>query len=84
MEVLRDRFDDLMTEVIRVYLVTNLGYALSLHFVDRLEKNGKINADEKFRHKDVIENEDGELRTEDVTENLKKDIRGSIFKEKEV
>ena len=42
-EVLMDRFEDMVTEVDRIELGTNLKYALSLQFVDRLEKSGKIN-----------------------------------------
>ena len=32
-------------------LLTNLKYAMSLQFVDRLEKNGKINLEEILRLK---------------------------------
>ena len=74
-EVLMDRFEDMVTEVDRIELATNLKYALSLQFVDRLEKSGKINTGEKLRLKDVIEDENGEPRAGDVTEKLKKELR---------
>ena len=74
-EVLMDRFEDMVMEVDRIELATNLKYALSLQFVDRLEKSGKINTGEKLRLKDVIEDENGEPRAGDVTEKLKKELR---------
>jgi len=54
-EVLMDRIGDIVTEVSRMDVVTNLEYAMSLQLVDRLEKSGKINSSEKLRVKDVIE-----------------------------
>ena len=65
----------LVTEVDRIELVANLKYALPLQFVDRLEKSGKINTGEKLRLKDAMEDENGEPREGDVTENMKKELR---------
>ena len=73
-EVLMDRFEDIFTEVRRVYFVTNLEYALQLQFVDRLEKIRNINSNEKLRLKNLIENEDRKLRAHDVTEKSMKEL----------
>ena len=70
-----DRFKDMVTEVDKIELAANLKYALSLQFVDRLEKSGKINTGEKLRLKDAMEDENGEPRAGDVTENMKKELR---------
>jgi len=59
-DVLMEIFEYMVTEVRKVDLVTNLEYALSLQFVDRLEKSGKKNSIEKLRLKDVLKTEDGE------------------------
>ena len=74
-EVLIDIYEDMVTGVRRVDLVNNLEYALSLQFVDRLEKSGKINSNEKLRLKDVIETGDGEPRAGDVREKLEEELR---------
>ena len=36
-EILMDKFEDLITEVYRIDLASNLKYALTLQFMDRLE-----------------------------------------------
>ena len=69
-----DKFEDLVTEVDKVKLVENFKYAMSLLFVDRLEKNGEINSGEKLRIKDVMEDGDGNPR-QDVTERMKHELR---------
>ena len=43
-----DRFQHMVTEVRKIDLVNTLEYALSLQFVDRLEKNGMINSSKKL------------------------------------
>ena len=74
-ETLIDKFEERVTETEKMDLATNIKYALSLQFVDRLEKDGKINAGEKLRLKDSIEDNNGELRAGDVSEHLKKELR---------
>ena len=51
-----DIFEDIVTEVDKIELEPNLKYALSLQFVDILEKSSKISCEEKLRLKDVMEN----------------------------
>ena len=70
-----DRFEEMVTETDKLKLATNLRYALSLQFVERLEKDGKINSGEKLRLRDVIEDYAGEPRVGDVTQYLKKELR---------
>ena len=43
-DVLIDRFDEMVTETKNLRLAERLNYALSLQFVDRLEIGGKINS----------------------------------------
>ena len=74
-ETLIDRFEEMITETDKTDLATNLRYALSVQFVDRLEKSSKINAGEKLRLKDVIEDNDGEPRVGDIPGYLKKELR---------
>ena len=38
----------LMIEVEKLDLVQNLNYALTLQFVDKLEKDGKINKEKRY------------------------------------
>ena len=54
-KVLMDRFEDIVTEVDKVDLETNLKYAFFLQFVDRLEKSSKISNLEILRLKDTME-----------------------------
>ena len=44
-----------MTEVRKLDLAANLNFAMTLQFMDRLEKNGKLSSDERMRLKDEIE-----------------------------
>ena len=54
-----DRFGKMMAEVKKLDLAAVLNYAMTLQFMERLEKNGKISSDERMRLKDKIETEDG-------------------------
>ena len=47
-ETLLDRFEEIITETDKVDLATNLHYALSIQFMERLEKSNKINTGEKL------------------------------------
>ena len=42
-DVLIDKFEEMVTETDRLRLAENLKYALRLQFIERLEKDGKIN-----------------------------------------
>ena len=56
-----DKFEELITETDKLKLAQNLKYVLSLMFIEWLERDGKINASEKLRVRDVIEdNEEDE------------------------
>ena len=50
-----DRFGKMMVEVRKLDLAANLNFAMTLQFMERLEKNGKISSDERMRLKDGIE-----------------------------
>ena len=51
-EELIDNFGRMMTEVEKIELAQNLNYALTLQFVDKLERDGKIKKEERYRLKD--------------------------------
>ena len=51
-ENITDRFGKMMTEVRKLDLAANLNFAMTLQFMDRLEKNGKLSSDERMRLKD--------------------------------
>ena len=62
MDLLIDRFEEMVTEIDAVRLVDRLRYALSAQFVDRLEESGKINSNDKLRMKDILKYEDDNPR----------------------
>ena len=64
-----------INEVKKGDLAQNLTYALTLQFIDRMEKNGKINSDEKHRLKDDIETKEGNPKVGDATENIWKELK---------
>ena len=74
-ETLIDRFEEIITEKDKVNLATNLDYALSIQFMERLEKSNKINIGEKLRLKDVIEDDAGEPRVGNIPGCVKKELR---------
>ena len=74
-DVLIDRFDEMVTETKNLTLAERLNYALSLQFVDRLDTGGKINSGEKIRLKDLLEDVDGNPRDGDTAENMKKELK---------
>ena len=45
----------MMTEVKKLYLAAYLNFAMTLQFIERLEKNEKISSNEIMRLKDEIE-----------------------------
>ena len=53
-DVLIDKFEEMVTETEKLKLAERMRYALSLQFIERLEKEGKINIGEKLRLGNVI------------------------------
>ena len=48
---------------------------MTLQFMERLEKNGKISSDERMRLKDKIETEDGKPKDGDSAEIVQKELK---------
>ncbi len=65
-----DRFGKMMAEVRKLDLAANLNFAMTLQFMDRLEKNGKISCDERMRLKDQIETKEGKPKFADSVERV--------------
>ena len=61
-------------EVDKEKLAENLKYTLLSQFVDRLKRENKINAREKLRLKDVMEDDDGKPRVGNIQEYIKKEL----------
>ena len=57
-----DSFGKLMTDVEKIDLVQNLNYALTLQFVDKLERDEKKNKEERYRLKDEMETKEVDQR----------------------
>ena len=70
-----DKFEEMATEIEKIKLAENLRYAISLQFLERLESFGKINAVERMRLKDVIEDVNGNPKVGDTLEMMKKELR---------
>ena len=73
-EELMDKFGKKMTEVKKFNLVQNLNYVLMLQFVDRFERDGKIDKDKKHRWKDENETKEGKPKGGNVAENMRKEL----------
>ena len=74
-ENITDKFGRMMAEVKKIDLAANLDYAMTLQFMDRLEKNGKISSDERMRLKDEIETKEGKSKVRDSAERVQKELR---------
>ena len=48
---------------------------MTIQFIDRLEKNGKINSDERMRLKDEIETKEGKPRVKDSSQRVQRELR---------
>ena len=70
-----DRFEEMVTEVDRIGLVNNFRYAMSLQFLERLEKCGDINAVERMKLKDVIEDVNSNPKEGNTFEMMKKVLK---------
>ena len=74
-EKITNKFGRMMAEVKKIDLTANLDYAMTLQFMDRLEKNGKISIDERMRLKDEIETKEGKSKVRDSAERVQKELR---------
>ena len=74
-ESITDRFERMMTETKKVDLAAKLDYALTLQFMDRLEKEGKISSDERMRLKDEIETKEGRPKVADSAEIVQRELK---------
>ena len=63
-DMLIDRFEEMVTETKSLRLAERLDYALSLQLIDRLETGGKINSREKMRQRHYREHEEGAQKIE--------------------
>merc|ERR1711867_109801 len=70
-----DGFGKMMAELRKLDLAANLNFAMTLQFMDRLEKNGKISSDERMRLKDEIETKEGKPKFADSSERVQKELR---------
>merc|ERR1711873_204886 len=70
-----DKFGRMMAGVKKIDLATNLDYAMTLQFMDRLEKEGKIGRDERMRLKDEIETKEGKSKVRNSAEIVQKELR---------
>ena len=74
-DILIDDFEEMVTETRTLRLNERLEYALSSQFIDRLEKGGKINAGERLRLKDILEDADGNPKPGNTMEAMKKELK---------
>ena len=65
----------MVPEVDRIGLVNNFRYAMCLQLLERLGKYGDINAVERMKLKDVIEDVNGNPKDGDTLELMKKELR---------
>ena len=70
-----DKFGKMMSEVKKLYSAANLNFAMTLQFIERLEKNGKISSDEGLRQKDTIKMADGKPKYGDSAEIVQKELK---------
>ena len=68
-----DRFGKMMVEVKKPDLAANLNFTMTLQFMERLGKNGKISSDERMRLIDKIETEDGKPKDRDSSDIVQKE-----------
>ena len=65
-----DKFGKMMAEVKKLDLASNLDFTMTLQFIERLEKSGKIISDERMRLKDEIEMKEGKPKVADSAERV--------------
>ena len=64
-----------MAEVKKLDLANNLNFTMTLQFMERLEKSGKISSNEKMRLKDEIEMKEGKPKVENPAERVQKELK---------
>ena len=74
-DVMIDRFEDMLTERKKIKLEENLDYAKALQFLERLDNSGKINALDRQGLREVIEDVEGKPKAEDAVNLMKKKLR---------
>ena len=71
-----DNFEEMILEMSSLDMSTpRMEYAVTAQFVDRLEESGKINATEKLRLKDILEESDGRPKRGDTTTLMKRELK---------
>merc|ERR1712105_420849 len=71
-----DNFEELLLEMAALEMVTpRMEYAVAAQFVDSLEESGIINATEKLRLKDILEEPNGTPKRGDTTELMKRELK---------
>ena len=74
-EMTTDKFGKMMAEVKKLDLASNLNFAMTLQFMERLERSGKISCDERMRLKDEIETKKGNPKVADSAEIVQKELK---------
>ena len=59
LDMMIDRFEEMITETDKIRLAENLKYAMGLQILERLKNCSRINTVERMRLKDVIEDVNG-------------------------
>ena len=57
------------------WIQQKITYALKLQFIDRIERGGKMNSDEKHRIKDKIETKEEKSMVGDAAEKKRKKLK---------
>merc|ERR1712090_37736 len=71
-----DDFEEMLLEMSSLGMTTpRMEYAVSAQFVERLAESGKINATEKLRLKDILEESDGKPKRGDTTNLMKRELK---------
>merc|ERR1712055_687835 len=71
-----DDFDEMILKMAGLEMLTpRMEDAISAQFVERLEESGKINATEKLRLKDILEEPDGKPKTGNTRELMKRELK---------
>ena len=65
----------MMEEVKKLDLAANMNFAITLQFMESLQKDGKISSDERMRLKDKIETGDGKPKYRDSAEVVQKELK---------
>ena len=64
-----------MAEIKKLDLAANLNFAMTLQFMERLDKSGKISYNKNMRLKDEIEIKEGKPKVENPAEKVQKELK---------